>query len=426
MHFFVDFVLVLFYRDRRLAGDNGMQAPSPNGAGSRPSPAAPAPIVLDTKTGEVRANRVFVRQTPTGYLCVGIGAGSRLLRAAFEQHDTGTRFYREIAARKIGMRSPLPAFNDSHLSRLALLAAMSKDYNEDEPRDDRGRWTDGAASAGAAGLLAPAPQSTSFLAPLGRATLVALDAVADSALAAAAATAAGAAIFFGIVFLPANRNTTTQGTLPERPDISYAFEEQSNDLTLWQRTDAGRKIIFEGPPDKDGVFRDDDGHAVARRLVNSVLVDPDALPGSGSPQEKDEPKLCPAPTTEDITGRKEAALLYQEQITGLPRGLDVKLPNPIGGRPVSFDGCRESDGTMLEAKGPNYANKLRQNSQFVWPNIEADMNGQVERQSKAADASGRMVEWHFAEEEVADYFRSDWERKYKNLKVIYTPPATKP
>jgi hypothetical protein len=81
---------------------------------------------------------------------------------------------------------------------------------------------------------------------------------------------------------------------------------------------------------------------------------------------------------------------------------------------------------MLEAKGPNYASKLRQNSAFVWPNIEADMNAQVKRQSDAANASGRMVEWHFAEKEVANYFRSDWERKYKNLKVIYTPPATKP
>jgi hypothetical protein len=205
-----------------------MQAPSLNGADSRPSLAAPTAIVLDTKTGEVSANRVFVRQTPTGYLCVGIGAGSRLLRAAFEQHDTTTRFDREIAARKIGIRSPLPAFHDPHLSRLALLATLSKDYNEDEPRDDRGRWTDGAVGAGAAGLLAP--ESTSFLAPLGRATLIALNAVADSALAAAAATAAGAAIFFGIVFLPANRNTTTQARCRSGP--TSPTHSRSNQTTL--------------------------------------------------------------------------------------------------------------------------------------------------------------------------------------------------
>jgi hypothetical protein len=203
---------------------NGMQAPSPTGAGPRPRFPVHASIVLDTKAGEVRPNRVFVRQTPTRYLCVGIGPGSRLLRAAFEHRDWTMRFDRESAARKSGMRSPLPGFNDPHLSRLALLAALSKDYHEDEPRDDRGRWTAGAPSAGAAGF-ARTPQSTSLLAPLARATLVALNALADSTLATAATAAAGAAIVFGIIFIPSNRNTASQGTLPERPDISYEFEE---------------------------------------------------------------------------------------------------------------------------------------------------------------------------------------------------------
>jgi restriction endonuclease fold toxin 5 of polymorphic toxin system len=399
-----------------------MQAPFPTGGGSRRRSLVPASIVLDTKTGEVRTNRVFVRQTATRYLCVGIGAGSRLLRSAFEQRDTLMRFDRQIAARKIGLRSPLPGFNDPHLSRLALLAALKKDYHEEEPRDGHGRWTDGAAGAGGAGLLAPARNSTSFLGPLARATLVALDAVADSALAAAAATATGAAIFFGIVFLPANRNTTTQGTLPERPDISYAFEEQSNDLTIWQRTDGGQKIIFAGPPDEDGVFRDDNGNAVARRLNNSVLVDPDALPGDRPPKEKDEPKLCPAPTRENIEGRKKPSLDYQKQITGLEAGLDVKLPDPVEGGLVSFDGCRESDGTMLEAKGPGYAEHLEGGYQAVWDGFEKKLNRQAELQWRSAGAAGRKVEWHFAEKEVADYFRPIWANKYPNIIVIYTPP----
>ncbi len=103
----------------------------------------------------------------------------------------------------------------------------------------------------------------------------------------------------------------------------------------------------------------------------------------------------------------------------------MKLPNPDGSAFVSFDGCRETDGTMLEAKGPNYASKLRQNSPYVWPNIEADMHAQVKRQSDAANASGRMVEWHFAEQEVADYFRPQWKR-YPNVIVIHTPPTKKP
>jgi hypothetical protein len=270
--------------------------------------------------------------------------------------------------------------------------------------------------------LAPAPKSTSFLAPLVRATLVALNALADSALATAALTAAGAVAVFGIIFIPSNRNTASKGTLPERPDISYEFEEQSNLLTLWQRTDDGQKIIFAGPPDKDGVFRDPDGKPIARRLDNSVLVDPDEFPGDGSRKEKDEPNLCPAPTEENVEGRTEASLRYQEQISKLRRGLDVKLTDPTNGRLVSYDGCRVSDGTMLEAKGPNYAGKLEENNPFVWPNIRDQIDGQVERQSRTAMAQGRMVEWHFAEEEVADYFRERWKPKYPNVVVIYTPP----
>jgi hypothetical protein len=377
-------------------------------------------------TGEVRPDRVFVRQTRTGYLCVGIGAGSRLLRAAFEQHDTAMRVDREIVARKIGVRSPLPGLNDPHLSRLALLAALSKGYSEDEPRDERGRWTDGAAGAGAAGLLAPAPKSTSFLAPLARATLVALNALADSALAAAAVTAAGVAVVFGIIFIPTNRSTIPEGTLPERPDVSFNFDQETGVLTLYQRTEGGQKIIFAGRPDRDGVFRDDDGNAVARRLDNSVLVDPDALPGGGSPKEKDEPKLCPAPTEENIEGRKDRSLRYQRQITGLRDGLDVKLPDPVEGGLVSFDGCRQSDGTMLEAKGPGYAEHLEGGYPAVWKGFEDKINRQVELQSRSAAASGRNVEWHFAEKEVADYFRPIWANKYPNVIVIYTPPEDEP
>jgi hypothetical protein len=37
-------------------------------------------------------------------------------------------------------------------------------------------------------------------------------------------------------------------------------------------------------------------------------------------------------------------------------------------------------------------------------------------------AQGRMVEWHFAEEEVADHFRDEWGQDYPNVIVIYTPP----
>ena len=46
---------------------------------------------------------------------------------------------------------------------------------------------------------------------------------------------------------------------------------------------------------------------------------------------------------------------------------------------------------------------------------------QMEEQSKAA--RGRMVEWHFAEKPVADYFRDFAQQGlFSNVIVLYTPP----
>ena len=50
----------------------------------------------------------------------------------------------------------------------------------------------------------------------------------------------------------------------------------------------------------------------------------------------------------EVISASERALAYQEQITGLPPPLAVKLNG------VWFDGCDENTGTMLEAKGEGY------------------------------------------------------------------------
>jgi len=41
----------------------------------------------------------------------------------------------------------------------------------------------------------------------------------------------------------------------------------------------------------------------------------------------------------------------------LPAGMAVSLENPLTGKNVAFDDCRESDGTMIEAKGPGFAHR---------------------------------------------------------------------
>jgi Restriction endonuclease fold toxin 5 len=90
---------------------------------------------------------------------------------------------------------------------------------------------------------------------------------------------------------------------------------------------------------------------------------------------------------------------------------------------VVFDGCRESDGTMLEAKGPGYAWAMRGPDQWM-RNYDGlpDIMKQAQAQSEAA--AGRAIEWHFAEQPVADYFRKAFaDEGWSNITVLYTPYA---
>jgi len=47
------------------------------------SPSYPPPII-DGEGGALAADRIFLRCSPVGYVCVGLGAPTRLLRFAFE------------------------------------------------------------------------------------------------------------------------------------------------------------------------------------------------------------------------------------------------------------------------------------------------------------------------------------------------------
>ena len=94
--------------------------------------------------------------------------------------------------------------------------------------------------------------------------------------------------------------------------------------------------------------------------------------------------------------RSPRALAYQSIITGLPLGIAVNLNG------VSFDGCRQSDGVMLEAKGPGLAEFIDENGEWKsYFNGLPDLQDQIAKQSRVARASNRPVEWYVAEEPVA-------------------------
>jgi hypothetical protein len=76
----------------------------------------------------------------------------------------------------------------------------------------------------------------------------------------------------------------------------------------------------------------------------------------------------------------------------------VSLENPLTGKNVAFDDCRESDGTMIEAKGLGYAEMLQ--DRYLGEDV---IPGRWLKQarSQVAAAGARDVEWFFAEPEAA-------------------------
>ncbi len=113
---------------------------------------------------------------------------------------------------------------------------------------------------------------------------------------------------------------------------------------------------------------------------------------------------------------------YQEQITGHSSseaywvgGKDVKS----GG--VKLDGFK--DETLLDAKGPGYANKFNDNltpKKWFKESGARQLVEQAKRQLKAAP--GVPIRWHVAEEKAADAIRKLLEgAKVRGIEVVHTP-----
>ena len=126
----------------------------------------------------------------------------------------------------------------------------------------------------------------------------------------------------------------------------------------------------------------------------------------------------------------DRAIAYQALISALnnpqrplPPGLAVSLINPETGKPVVFDDCRKSDGTMIEAKGPGYAEMLEK-SAFFKDVFSAEWRDQAAKQ--VAASGGRDIEWFFAEPEAAalasDVF--DGDENLKRIKIVVVPAQT--
>jgi len=116
-----------------------------------------------------------------------------------------------------------------------------------------------------------------------------------------------------------------------------------------------------------------------------------------------------------------------EQRVRRPSDLDVAMPSMTarsGRAKLRFDGCRTTDGTLLEAKGPGIAQHISDGGEwkpYIIDSGKADLDKQLIRQSIAA--GDRMIEWHVAEPPLASYIRNSVrDNGISNIAVFDAPP----
>ncbi|RKH55124.1 Tox-REase-5 domain-containing protein [Corallococcus llansteffanensis] len=131
--------------------------------------------------------------------------------------------------------------------------------------------------------------------------------------------------------------------------------------------------------------------------------------GGGAPSSGGPGRWKPARESIEETARR-----YQAQITHEPEGFVYEIDD------VKFDGFNEE--ALLEAKGPGYEKFLDQAvEQGGWFEGFSDMVRQARRQLRVA--RGFPMEWHFAEQKVADYMRALFKRNgLGRVPVLFTPP----
>lgn len=201
-------------------------------------------LLIDGEGAMLGADRVFLRRTPVGYLCAGLGESSRLLRLVFDEEGepspaspdlrrlaTALKEKGHAPVRLPGIGVPLGEHDDPYLRRLGLAAALIKgEYDPDQPRDERGRWTNEGAT-GAAGAATTGTAAIGETA-MGEAAASLFSAIGAETLAGLAAVGAGMAA--GLV----------QGSRgPGIPDRSSGESSFGPDGRMAFRREAGRRFL---------------------------------------------------------------------------------------------------------------------------------------------------------------------------------------
>jgi hypothetical protein len=402
---------------------------------------------------------ILVRRTPAGYRSANPNEIARLTRSVLGDDGRLQRLPIVLAgitralnagdlvkAQLLGLEIPLVDLDDEQLARLRLAGDLLKDFDPNQPRDERGRWTsDGGEeenSAPALGSAVVAGTAASTLAPE-IAPFMARVAAAFGAVGGAPALVLGAVL---VPFSSFNRSNVSEGTLPDAPNIAYRYDEGV--LTLSYRDSDGQTAqLFHGLSGIDGLYRDAEGNAIGRNLGDGqgFVLDPDALPAlAAKVKAKDrfnqdkitaallsfsqaaarsEPRLCPDPSADPGGISSVRAGMYQWQVCGIPPGFGILFNG------ARYDGCEIPTGTLLECKGPGFADKMFGSPADVWPwedwfsREDKGMKKITEQLRKENDAAGnRLVILHAAEASVAEWFRNYVRaNNLDRIVVVHTP-----
>ena len=261
----------------------------------------------------------------------------------------------------------LPDIDQIGMSRLRLAAdATVAKYDDDETRDRRGRWTSGSGQSSQLASTGGTPQAATIH-PTGRWPDVHRE---------------------NPNILPVQEGAIPFPLPPLFPGGPLAPKKPKDDDFIFPPTDTPQ--AGAGPTANDNV------------TANTRSTD------------DSKSKACPDPIFEVTSvGNKPGELLYQSQISGLPIGMGVRLNG------VNFDGCREGDGTMLDATvtGPWFLSLPG----FVFRTLSEynDTRNQAFRQMYAA--GNRKIEWHFSNQRVAEFWKGEFAKLGYKITVKYTP-----
>jgi hypothetical protein len=326
-------------------------------------------------------------------------------------------------------------------------ATFTSKFDPSQPRDEDGRWTEGAGSEakqtppiGFEGNQSPSlvDLEAGAASNAERKSIMAIALRVIGLIGRFAGVLAGPVTLGAGLLIPTNRSNIHYGDIPGFPGLTFRSDEG---VVTLSRLDADGNIedLYHGVPDADGFYHDGDGDIIGRHVGTGVLFDNDALaeittqtdktpkseddtdptPDAGAAPEDDEPKICPAPSVENIAGRSKRTIAYQSQMTGLLPGFDMEY------RTVRFDGCDEKTGRMIEAKG------LGMEWMLDWPYDKLIKSKFYLRMMKQAGeqntaAKGRGDDYYFADERMAHFFEAEFEReRYTNIKVHHVDAVVK-